>query len=166
MISYVISIYFIPLLTSPSPINQGRTEGMSPRLIRRSGGAFRPLTQTCRGSPCAGRRGLRPAAPGSGPARTAAPARLFGYGDNDQLLLQTGPPSLTDTFQNLGAGFGGVRYLEFRANDERTWVAVDNIVLGGVPEPSSWSLMIRGLGCAGAALRRRRALDSAPVVAD
>jgi hypothetical protein len=33
---------------------------------------------------------------------------------------------------------------------------VQNMVLGGVPEPASWALMIGGLGMTGAALRRRR----------
>ena len=41
------------------------------------------------------------------------------------------------------------------------FVRLDNVVLtsgAGIPEPSSWALMIGGFGLAGAALRRRRAL--------
>jgi hypothetical protein len=35
-------------------------------------------------------------------------------------------------------------------------VAIDQVLANTVPEPSSWALMICGLGLAGAALRRRR----------
>jgi hypothetical protein len=38
---------------------------------------------------------------------------------------------------------------------------VQNMVLGGVPEPATWGLMIGGFGLAGAALRRRRAIRAA-----
>ena len=37
----------------------------------------------------------------------------------------------------------------------------DWMIVGGVPEPGAWTLMIAGLGLAGAALRRRRALAAA-----
>jgi hypothetical protein len=40
-------------------------------------------------------------------------------------------------------------------------VATQSDVRGAVPEPSAWALMISGLGLAGAALRRRRALVAA-----
>jgi hypothetical protein len=36
--------------------------------------------------------------------------------------------------------------------------AIDNVRLGGVPEPGAWAMMIIGLGCVGAVLRRRRGL--------
>ncbi|MBM6577730.1 PEPxxWA-CTERM sorting domain-containing protein [Microvirga sp. SRT01] len=44
-------------------------------------------------------------------------------------------------------------------------VQIDNIVYdlaagGGVPEPASWALMIAGIGAAGGALRRRRAVST------
>ena len=79
-----------------------------------------------------------------------------GVRDTYQLLCATSALTLTDPLQTLHAGFTGVRYLEIRAEDDRKWFSVDNIVLGGVPEPAIWVSMLLGFGAAGCALRRRR----------
>ena len=44
---------------------------------------------------------------------------------------------------------------------DRGWVentAIDNVSIGGVPEPASWAMLIAGFGLTGAAMRRRRAI--------
>ena len=53
------------------------------------------------------------------------------------------------TFASLGLATG--TYLFTAASDTVT------LVIGGVPEPTSWAMMIGGFGLAGAALRRRAA---------
>jgi hypothetical protein len=42
---------------------------------------------------------------------------------------------------------------------DRGWVentAIDNVSIGGVPEPASWAMLIAGMGGVGLAMRRRR----------
>lgn len=63
-------------------------------------------------------------------------------------------------FEVTGAPVARVRITQSTVGED--FVAFDNFTFvtaptGGVPEPSAWTLMIGGLGLAGAALRRRRA---------
>jgi len=50
--------------------------------------------------------------------------------------------------------------ITFNARNDPGYWALDNVVVTGaaVPEPAAWASMILGLGLAGAALRRRKAL--------
>ena len=79
-------------------------------------------------------------------------------GVNDQLYLNSACA--------CAFGTGHTNFLNIGNNDTQyVWSvgnlgAADGIIFGsgqgGVPEPSSWALMISGFGLAGAALRRRR----------
>lgn len=70
---------------------------------------------------------------------------------------------------SIASGFvAGVNHLDFVVQDfgAPTAFRVDNLagtadlaqVAGGVPEPTTWALMLGGFGLMGAALRRRRAM--------
>ncbi len=76
------------------------------------------------------------------------------------LGLTNGDVSDCCTHNSFGA-IGGLNVVDFDSRGVATTVA-GNVriggggLIGGVPEPASWALMIGGFGMAGAALRRRR----------
>ena len=67
--------------------------------------------------------------------------------------------SETYTF-TAGPGVNRIQFDTVGLNQGGYDVGLDNVVLsaGGVPEPASWAMMTIGLGLAGAALRRRKAV--------
>ena len=80
-----------------------------------------------------------------------APADTGGFWHNwvsETYTFTAGPGVNKIQFDTIGLNTGGYD------------VGVDNVVLlaGGVPEPASWAMMTIGLGLAGAALRRRKAV--------
>lgn len=111
--------------------------------------------------------------------QTRGERRLFGTFQNG-LLTWNGPTQLTWGNQNSGlmtislnggqfsSGVGGLNglpvdllpnsFFGLKVSATFDW---DRDPVGGVPESSTWALMIAGFGLAGAALRRRRVLASA-----
>jgi len=80
-------------------------------------------------------------------------------GDSDILTLGQG-------FQTYALGYSGITSLHISGSTGQVgYWAVDNIVGSNfgspTPEPTTWALMIGGLGLAGWALRRRRTLVAA-----
>lgn len=76
----------------------------------------------------------------------------------------TAPPGDAGSFYNLGATIASAsnQTLTLRISNDVTAAsgndfAIDNIFLSAVPEPTTWAMMIVGLGLAGMSLRRRRA---------
>jgi hypothetical protein len=53
-------------------------------------------------------------------------------------------------------GTAGERFNSVTFSSSQNSFEVDNLAVGGVPEPASWALMILGFGGAGAALRGQR----------
>jgi hypothetical protein len=62
-----------------------------------------------------------------------------------------GTNGLFRVYATAGETFSSVTFASSQNSFE-----VDNLAVGGVPEPASWALMILGFGGAGAALRTRR----------
>lgn len=58
------------------------------------------------------------------------------------------------TFDLTGTDIGNFTYL--RLNSTSNAFEIDNLLIGAVPEPASWALMLLGFVGIGAALRRRR----------
>ncbi|WP_296595682.1 PEPxxWA-CTERM sorting domain-containing protein [Phenylobacterium sp.] len=88
-----------------------------------------------------------------GGATVSATSGALGEGGTATLSLpavfRNGMNSLTFVYTGLDQGM-----------DDEAWAIADLTVrdnVAGVPEPSSWALMIAGFGLAGAALRRRSA---------
>jgi hypothetical protein len=104
----------------------------------------------------------------SNPGRTGSDAALYGhlgYYWRPEVYFPDGGDStyhFSFTFAPTGASttirfFGDATQV---VADER--FGIDNVVvLGAVPEPASWAMMILGFGTAGAALRRRRTVAGA-----
>jgi PEP-CTERM motif len=81
-------------------------------------------------------------------------------GPSSQVVTIDNQPGL-QTFSFNRAGLTSFSYNPL--STQGRWVQVDNIVvdnnvLGGVPEPTSWALMIAGFGLTGSAMRRRKTL--------
>jgi hypothetical protein len=74
-------------------------------------------------------------------------ARSFNLG-----ALAAGSHSITLGMHTTNASSG-----HFLAKFDNVVLTGDNLVTGGIPEPSAWALMILGFGGAGAAIRRKRA---------
>jgi len=75
--------------------------------------------------------------------------------------LDNGPEYLHLTFNNAGTQYVGTA--SFNGDAVLTRIAYEKLsdVAGGVPEPSSWALLIAGFGMAGVSMRRRRQTVSA-----
>ena len=54
------------------------------------------------------------------------------------------------------AGNAGERFTGITLASGQNSFEVDNLAVGGVPEPASWAMMIIGFGAAGSVIRRRR----------
>ena len=78
---------------------------------------------------------------------TSAPARFLSLGYDGSILFNlTSPTALSGLYLYLG---------EVGGNGENPAANV-NLFAMGVPEPSTWAMMILGIGFAGAAMRRRQ----------
>ncbi len=92
----------------------------------------------------------------------------IGRGGGDSFLALRGGPRFISSGQMLYDGGNGIDGLEFQEAhfriprvDDNGNIVLELVDLGpgtgpGVPEPTSWALMIGGFGLMGAALRRRR----------
>ncbi len=78
---------------------------------------------------------------------------VFSFGGN-----LSGPQAFS-TFAGMG---GNVDTVDFVLTNVRSSsINLDNIVLGAVPEPATWLMMIIGFATIGAALRRRQVVTEA-----
>lgn len=76
-------------------------------------------------------------------------AYLGGWGQlNGELIVKSFGDTLGSTQINTGENFSG------------NLLNLPPLQTPGVPEPASWAMMIFGFGCAGALLRRRRAITA------
>lgn len=98
---------------------------------------------------------------------------LASDGDTPNDFGVTGPgslflPTLVDIpaqpFEEFYGFFvgSGLDTITFNFRNDPGWLGLDNVsVTSTVPEPAAWASMILGLGLAGAALRRRKAIAAA-----
>lgn len=109
-------------------------------------------------------------AAGAGGARVSVLSGAGGIPGQGQVLafvdlpgnaLGCAPDSATlCPFSPVTLNFGGIgRSVVFAGIDDET--GFDDIVLGRVPEPASWAMMVIGFGLMGGALRRRSYVNSA-----
>lgn len=86
----------------------------------------------------------------------------WGFGNNDNNYNSSGAPSLI-TFNSLGGRLtaNGVAYSTGTPGDFATIIEAPDTrygagTIGGVPEPTTWAMMIGGFGMVGFAMRRRK----------
>ena len=66
-----------------------------------------------------------------------------------------------DRYEDLGFDGTYLYAADYYGNKiDKIRVLVDGVVLGGVPEPMTWTMMIAGFGMVGSAMRRRSALTA------
>lgn len=88
--------------------------------------------------------------------------QLIGYDVSGSVIASTAPFSLSNNFQQLNAGFTGVRTLEIRANERNRFYAIDDLTVtpasvSDVPEPTSIALFGTGaIGLFGLHRRKRK----------
>ena len=89
----------------------------------------------------------------NGSPQFSPPSGRQRWGDYSQVTVD---PNNPQSFWVVGEYALG--YLPNRTASNSRWGTwISNVNIGGVPEPSTWGLMIVGFGFAGVALRRRRA---------
>lgn len=84
-------------------------------------------------------------------APTAWQVVLQRFGDNVILSQNTADVAFTDGLRNIG---------DTSRTGHGAWTVTRPDVVGGVPEPASWGLMILGFTGLGATLRRRRSMEA------
>ncbi len=90
-------------------------------------------------------------------ATTLNPANISIMGDSLMARIDAGLlPTTGFAFDRYG--FNLWPRVGFTGNADISDFAPENAVLSSVPEPTSWALMIAGIGVTGAGLRRRRSV--------
>ncbi len=93
---------------------------------------------------------------------TGADVTLYAYNGATLIGTVNGPTTTTTSQFVLSFAAPTITRIAVRPGSFTDWVAVDNInftqngVVGTVPEPASWALMLVGFGAMGAAVRRAR----------
>ena len=94
----------------------------------------------------------------------ASTVQMFGYDSSDALVASSSVLNLSDSFQQLNAGFTNVNILEIRSNAGSSWFTIDDLDVSPssisvvpVPEPTT-ALGLLGLVTSAFFRRRRRLL--------
>jgi hypothetical protein len=89
-------------------------------------------------------------------------SNAFIFDNASNLISQTGGQNLDTLFATHSISFstkGGLLGFGFSNQNSQTFNVdgfLDNVTLSAVPEPTTWAMMILGLGFVGAGLRRQR----------